>query len=662
MTAIETAYRESWRPPDRRPIYESLKDDLVFGNESPFPGGFDINNSPWIKEPLDKISEDIVKRVLVSGGAQLAKTLLGLIFVISCIKRRPGLTTWNGQTDDAIKKICEDKAWPLFRRSKMINELLPRDANKRRIKSIVFPHMSLRFQSASENNAHGDTVKNQVNDERHLWLPGMIHKFKSRVGSMPDHKILDLSTGSVKLAEQFLEDGTLLELGDDFFNDFHAGSRSIWSVHCPKCGDQQPLVMTHRDANNRILRNKKGDPQYGFVWEDNSTTRPGGRWNYAEVARTVRWHCVHCGHEIPDSYDNILALNSLENGAGYVVTNTLHDPEIWSYRYPAWVSPIVGWGTIVKEWLRAQEAARAGDYLAVKTVIQNRFAEAWDESVTLGEDSKPTGDYDLDKWNDEEDPRFAGGCRIFMTVDRQKKGGTHFWILIRAWNDAGESRLIDYLKVFSWDEVAAKQAEYNIQGHRVLVDSGDETAEVYGQCVLHGWTALKGEDAEHFKHPNPRNPKEPILRYYSQPTKGDPVLGKSARKLDPAVRKAMSKRRYAKLYRWARGPVQDILAAFISGESHYWGRAKIEPQHYADHLDSEVKKHVRDKRGRDRAMWVQVKPDNHARDLEAMQVAALLMARILRGSMDVSEQVPKSGTHDIEEKLRAAVRALTRKQ
>lgn len=641
MTVIEVVWREAWAPPDRRPIYEALADDLIFGNESPFPGAFDINNSPWIKEPLDKLFEDDVRRVLVSGAAQLSKTLAGLIFVMGCIKRRPGLTTWNGQTDDAIKKVCEDKAWPLFRRSRMISQLLPRDLNKRRIRSIVFPHMSLRFQTASENNAHSDTVRNQINDERHLWPPGMIHKFKSRVGAMRDHKILDLSTGSVKTAEQILDDGTLLELGDDFFNDWQSGSRSVWSVKCPKCGDLQPEVLTHRDHLGRPSKDADGNTVYGFVWDDNETTRPGGRWHFAELLRTVRWRCRSCKHELADNDDNIRQLNDPSNGAGYVITNPLHDPSVWSYRYPAWVSILVGWRTIVAEWVKAQEAARAGDYLAVKTVIQNRFAEAWDDSITLGGDSRGSGDYEIDKWADDPDGRFATG-RIFMTVDRQRKGGTHFWACIRIWNEAAESRLIWFGKLFSWEEVRAKQLEMSIKDHRVLVDSGDEAAECYGQCVLYGWTALKGEDAEYFLHPSAKKGAPAIQRYYAKPTRGDPIFGKNARKVSQAVRKAMVKRRYAKLYRWSTISVRDILAALIAGNSHYWGRPKEEPEGYADQLDSEVKKHIRDRRGRERAMWVQVKPDNHARDLEAMQVVAALMAGLLKGSTE--EEVPESGT------------------
>lgn len=647
MTIIESTWRDAFRPPDRRPVYESLRDEIIFGNESPFPGPLDIANSPWIKEPLDRLMDDAVRRVLVSGAAQLSKTLMGLIFVLACIQRRPGLTTWNGQTDDAIKKVCEDKAWPLLRRSPMVQRLLPRDLSKRRIRSIVFPHMSLRFQSASENNSHSDTVKNQINDERHLWQPGLIHKFLSRVGSMPDHKVLDLSTGSVKTAEQYLDDGTILELGDDFFNDWQTGSRSIWSVHCPKCGDPQPLVMTHRDQNGRPLRDRKGDPVYGFVWETSDLTRPGGRWNFGELMRTVRWHCIHCHHELANTRENIIMLNSLDKGAHYAATNPLHDPRIWSYRYPAWVSHIVGWATIVAEWLRAQERAKAGDYLATKTVIQNRFAEAWDDSITIGEDSKGTADYDLDQWAEDESGRFQQG-RVYMTVDRQKKNGTHFWVVVRIWNESGESRLIDYRKLFSWAEVRAKQLELGIKDHRVLVDTGDETVECYGQCVLYGWTALKGEDTEFFAHPNPKDKKHPIRRLYSRMAKGDPVMGKSRAKLSSEVRKALVKRRFAKLYRWSTIGVRDILASLIAGgeDRPYWGRPRVEPEHYADHLNSEVKKHVRDRRGRERAMWVQVKADNHARDLEAMQIVAALMAGILRGGDDSVDTVPEVVTKD----------------
>ncbi len=629
MNAIEKTWGQAWEPIDRRPIYEVLSDDLVFGNESPFPGAFDIRNSPAMKAPLDALSNDEVRRVSVSAAAQMFKTLLGLVFVIYCIKKRPGLTTWNGQTKDAISKVCEDKAWPLFRRCKSLDTLMPGDRHKKRTRSIVFPHMSLRFQSASENNAHSDTVKNQINDERHLWLPGMIHKFLSRVGSMPDHRVLDLSTGSVKIAEEKLADGTVIEIGDDFFTDWHSGTQEVWHVRCPKCRQLQPLAWKHArpDAD--------GKPVFGIAWDENEKTRPGGRWNFAAVRQTARWRCLLCRHGVADSRENRRALNALENGATYVAQNPDADPRSRSFRAPAMSSELVEWGTLVVEWIKATEAGRAGDYLPLKTFIQHRLAEAWDESVTLTAASNPTGDYEIgDEW------KVAGELaedRRFLTVDRQAgrgSDGVHFWALARCWSRDHGSRLLAFRRLESYAEIRAMQTELAIPDKRVLIDAGDESNEVYTQCAKFGWTALMGRDREYFAWPNPRQPRKPIRKLFSTPGRADPMKGKRKKEL------SRTGTRYARLIQWCTPGVRDILAALIAGNSTYWGRPKDEPEDYADQLNSEIKKQVRGKGGRLRWIWQQIRLDNHGRDCEAMQLVAALISGLIdtSGGADMADE------------------------
>jgi hypothetical protein len=680
---IERVWRAAWQPFDRRPIYESLAQDLVLGSESPYPGPFDIRNSGWIKEPLDALAQDHVRRVAVSGAAQLAKTLLGLIFVIWCVLRRPGLTTWNGQTDDAIKKVAEDKAWPLFRRCKSLKPLMPADRNKQRIRSIVFPHMSLRFQSASENNAHSDTVKNQVNDERHLWTPGLIHKFLSRVGSMPNHKILDLSTGSTKHADEKLADGTIREVGDDFFNDWNAGTREIWSVCCPGCGRLQPLAWKHRDHEGQEILDGNGKPVFGIVWDENETTRPSGRWAFAQVRKTARWRCQAdtlgikryrhvkrggaeirqeikdpCRFELTDSPDNIRQLNDIDRGARYQVTNPLADSIHRTFRFPAMVSELVGWGTLVVEWLKALDAAKAGDFGPLKTFVQNRLAEAWDESVTLTAESLATGDYELgaDWLDDAGVPKCE---RRFITVDVQEKGGRHYWALCRDWSAIGESRLRYFDKLFAWEEIRAKQLELGIPDKRVIVDSadGNNTREIYEVCCRYGWTAFQGVDRESFPHPNPRQPSKPIMKLWSRSVKGDPSLGarvkaKGTRAGRRAVKLYAGARRFATLYRWSNPSIKDILARLLSNSWKYWGRPSNEPREYTNQVNSEIKKQERDKRGRMRWIWKQTRDDNHARDLEAMQVVAAMMSGLLVAEADAKAE--PDGDKTAAEKLIAA--------
>ncbi len=653
MSFIRKLRLQSWRPIDRRPIYESLADDLILPQGTPYPGAFDIANSPWIKEPLDAIATDGCKRVLVSGAAQLGKTLFGIIFVIWCVLRRPGITTWNGQTDPAIRKFAEDKAWPLLRACKSLMALLPADRNKVRTRSIVFPSGSVRFQGASENNSHGDTVANQINDERHLWKPGLIYKFDSRVGSMPNAKQLDLSTGSIKYGTEELSDGTTREFGDDFFNQCRDATQEIWSVKCPGCGRLQPLAWKHRDNDGSDLTDSNGKQVFGIVWDENSTTRQNGRWNFAAVKKTARWKCQAdaldgmrhrtsaglqiadpCNFELTDTPDNIRTLNAFENGARYQVTNPLADPAIRSFRFPAMVSELVGWGTLVVEWLKAQSAAAAGDFGPLKTFIQNRLAEAWDASVTIQGESRATGDYDLGTpWLDESGQPIE--FRRRMTVDRQrgKDGqGVHFWVLVRDWNATHGSRLVSYEQLKSYQAIRDRQLELGIKDAEVLIDAGDQAREVYAAAAQYGWTCLQGRDVEDFPWPNPKNIRQAIRKLWSQLRRGDPagVRAKTKGATRARVQIGRSRNRFARLFLWSNPGVKDILAALMSGNSSYWGRPRNEPREYTAQINSEIKKQVKDKRGRLRWMWIQTCDDNHARDCEAMQVLAALMSGLIK--------------------------------
>lgn len=625
MTTVEQAWRAAFEPVDRRPIYEVLADDLVFGNESPFPGPFDVRNSPAMKGPLDALAEDGVRRVLVSAGAQLFKTLLGLIFVIYCVRKRPGLTTWNGHTKDAITKACEDKAWPLFEKSASMKTLMPKNRHKRRTRSIVFPHMSLRFQTASKGNAASDTVKNMVNDERHLWQPGMIRRFLGRTHAMPAAKILDLSTGSIKFGEEALPDGTAREHGDEFFNDCRDGTMEVWSVRCPKCGRLQPLRFTHRDARGNDLKDTDGKPVRGIAWNTDSATQPGGRWHFGAVKASVRWKCQAdalgisgepCEHEVRDTRANRRALNATGE---YVATNPGADPSIRSFVAPAMCSEVRAWGDMVVDFLKACDAARAGVFDALKVFVQETLGEAWDESGTIKADSNPSGDYALgDEWKDDTGALLED--RRFLTVDRQAgRGaeGVHFWALCRQWSGRAGSRLVAFRRLNSWEEVRAMQQELAIPDKRVLVDAGDEATEVYAWCARYGWTALAGRDRDCFHWPNPAKPGEPIRKLYSSPLRGDSAKGK----------KAASGPRFARLFLWSTRGVRDILARMIAGSGNYWGRPKNEPDGYAEQLNSEVRVQMKDpKTGRIRHIWKQIKIDNHARDCEAMQVVAALMS------------------------------------
>jgi hypothetical protein len=611
---VEQVWRESFRPPDRRPIYEAMASRVALGNESPFPGEFDVANSPMMKRIFEALLDDEVNEVSVSAAAQSGKTLLALLFLMWVILENPGSAQWNAQTESAAKKLAETKLWPLWKRCRDLQGILPRDKNKARTLSVIFPHMPFHIQPACENNAHGDSIKIQINDERHLWADGLMDKFRDRTTAFWNKKILNLSTGSLKYGEQQTDAGPV-EFGDDFFTDWHKGTQEVWAVPCPECGQMQELAWIHEDARGRPVKDEHGKWIYGIVWDENETTKPGGRWNYEAVARTARWRCRFCDHEVADNPPAIRALNA---PGDYIVKNPWAPRHLRSFRWPAMASELISLGKLVVEWLQAQDAKAAGNLLPLRRFFQNRLARFWNIGETIETASEPTADYLIGEeyeWLDEEGKALAH--RRFMTVDRQKIETGYFW-LVRDWSIDGESRKVAFGRAATLQDARAFQLAYGVLDKRVLIDTSFETIDCYQICLRYGWTALKGDDQEWFNH------EGNFRRPYSVMIKADPTIG-----VKRAKKSKLKARRYARLYKWSNPTVKDLLAKLRAGKGRYWGRPSNEDPIYTDGIDSEEKRAERDEHGRVKFRWKPVKVNNHPWDLECMQVVAALMSRLI---------------------------------
>ena len=642
-SCVQCAWSTAWRPPERRPIYLFANEHMSFGSESPYQGRFRVENSPFAQAPFDWLRDDEIDIIDLHGPAQTVKTTLGLLFAVDCICNNPGAFTWNSPTKDAAGKVAEKKAWPLFRRCQPILDRLPADPKAWRKLSVLFPDAPFHIQTASEGNAHGDTVKYQVNDDLQMWVQGMKDKFEKRTSAFTGtgRKILNLSTGSLKTHEEKLPDGTLVERGDDAFESWMKGTQSLFNVRCPEpeCHELQPLVWQHRQPDGKPLLDPKGKPVYGIVWDENPTTRPNGRWNWQEVKKTARWRCRNprCGFELADTRANIRALSCLENGACYIDTNPLPEPNRKSGRYPAMACELISWGQLVVEYLFALDCLAAGNVKPLQEFVMNRLAEAWFAGTSTETDTKATGDYRTgDVWRDAQGkPREV---RRFLVLDQQQAGGKHFKALCRDFDVAtGESRFVGYWpRLENEAEIQALQRDLGITNNgRVLLDVGDGTAAIenYSMVARNNWTGLKGSDAEGFQHPDPRGTGKRIIKAFSRPFYGDPSLGKKGKKKASRARRKLRKPGTALCYHWSNPTFKDMLAILRGGLGLYWGRPTDEPQEYTDGLHTEHKVMEQDKRtGRPKWRWVLKNPNdrnNHPWDLECMALVAALMSGLL---------------------------------
>src|SRR5437870_1999906 len=106
---LEHIWEESWTPPDRRPPWMWAEEHIPSIVYSPIPGRFRSDNSPMIREPLEKIVDPKVRLVSISASIQSCKTSTGEIALSYIIPNMPGPTLWLDQTDDDAKDQAESR-------------------------------------------------------------------------------------------------------------------------------------------------------------------------------------------------------------------------------------------------------------------------------------------------------------------------------------------------------------------------------------------------------------------------------------------------------------------------------------------------------------------------------------------------------------------------
>ena len=101
-------------------------------------------------------------------------------------------------------------------------------------------------------------------------------------------------------------------VGDDFDTEYNSGTCEVWHLKCQSCG--KLFAPSFYDC---------------MRWESNETTKPGGVWNYEEVAKTVTMACSHCDHAHTNTEAN---WRQMVKG-GYVATNDNPTPRVRSFSF-----------------------------------------------------------------------------------------------------------------------------------------------------------------------------------------------------------------------------------------------------------------------------------------------------------------------------------------
>jgi phage terminase large subunit GpA-like protein len=563
---IKRAFFKNFRPPsDLTPAQWASDRVVILDGLTP---KYSTVNAPWQTEPLDIVADPEVKEVVYLAPIGTGKTTFmeaGLCYIIA---EDPGPTLLVGQTDDDLKDWAETRMDYAIMNTAETAALLPRDRHKKRKMEILFPSMSLFLTGANLSGLQSKSMRRVFCDEAWQYRPGMLNEARGRLHDRWNRQFFILSQAGVK--------------GDDLDKAWGHSDQREFSFSCPDCGTVQPWKWCN------------------VVGYEDDTLEPLAR---AQLAR-LKCDNAECDWTCPDSPQ---PRRALAEGGQYVATAVgmpghvgFHYNVLANWRKPLW--------EIVLLWLEAKAAMRVGNVDPLRQFIQKRLAETWEEDLTDNRAALVGNGYLVSEFTSGQ--KIEEEAHRFLTVDKQRD---HFWAGVRAWRASGESMLLWYGRIETFDGVHDLALRYGIKPQMVFVDAGYDTDQVYSACARMNWTALHGSGQKSFAY---------------KKQNGD-VIHRPFTRFQDATASGGGKARYS---HWASDRIKDILHAHRTGIAGAWHIPDDISPDFLKQIDAETKREVINSKTKQvDYRWVKTRNSNHAFDVEAMQIVAALMLKIIPG-------------------------------
>lgn len=478
-------------PPSDEPAWKWIEDHVELGSNSELKR-FDFELVPmhrWIHEQLQKQQ---VRFFTMMVCAQAGKTVNMLAHLLYKIKNQPRDVAWY--TDTGIKAVADykTKIKPFFENARGLGALFPKERERRSQKLIQFESMNMHVLGAeSASNRESITLFEAYCDEVRNYVPGALTQIDNRMKTIRSSKRVVFSSAGNE--------------HDELHRAFNEGTRHLFYFQCPHCKHRQPFRFG-RDATTMFPEPREYG---GFVWDTNEVTKPSEDvWNFTELAKTVRYECENkdCRHHFTKA-DRWRLLATLEP----VQTNPHADPNnisvsFWE-AYMPWQS--CDWDNIVIKFLRAQLAAKRGDFEPLRVFVCETLGEPWrppgGHTINEGEVMARCGEYATGE-------RMQGdGLVDVITCDFQLG---YLYFVHRQWKKNEGSRLVDCGTLPTFDDLRKYQLANGVRDRCVFIDCAYKPSEVFDACASYGrwvvdmarpqapfkgrawdgWTPCKGEE------------------------------------------------------------------------------------------------------------------------------------------------------------------------
>ena len=519
---------------------------------------------PYWNEPVECLTDPAIREIAVlkcsrAGGSE--NILLNPIRYTIAQNPQPTLYVTGDQLsaerfmDKRVKRGLRSAiaCWRAFKSSNETQH------------DISFPGMDFRVTWPKARQAFKqDGWALVLCDEVSLWPEYSADMARKRTDSYPFPHIVFIS--SPDPASRRASDD------DPIFVEYRRGDQRKWNCADPKTG--RPFVFA-----------MGGKEDHGLKW-DKGAKKEDGTWDLDRVRASA--HYV-----TPDGtrIENKDRMSVVRTGK-WIATVPTAPVNTRSYHINAFMVPFKSgdFGEIAVAFLQAQMRGPQ----TLRTFIYEYLAEPWTQDVERISDdqvSRRVAEYRRGQsfFELHADYRDLRRGRL-MDVDVQKLG---LWYLVREWTVGGNSCLVEWGYVGTWDEIDRIASDNKCEAVMVDAGYGERTTEVYEECIRRKMVPAKGDDRS----------TTPDMVWRS--TDINPYEG---------TRRAVQGESL-KLVLWHTDTFKLMLLARIRGETRGWFVYRGVERDYCMQVTAEE----RTPKG-----WIKRRRDNHMTDLEAMQIVMAL--------------------------------------
>ena len=464
---LEARIRKVFRPDEGGDIVSWLESNIRQIPFSPMPSGFRVAETPWLAEPLRACADPEVRLVVTIAPIQSGKSLMAEMLSCFIIARQPAPTLYLNDQDSNAADWMQSRLRVLWENVPPVLAKLSKDETGKKSGTVQTEDMTFWCLGAfNEKNLQRRSIRWLVGDETWLWPQGHLAEASARVTSFGWlGKRIFMSQGSFQ--------------GDDTEAVWNTTDRRVWSFACPACGHRQPYSWDQVKIPDAMQRD--------------------GEYDYGLIKRETKYECEGCKKQFADTRSNRDDFNAT---GFYNPTNPTADPANQGYTWSGLAAR--SWGAMAEMYVRAKLVLDVnGDSKAMQIFKQKQLAHFWSDAPDDFGSLQTIGDYKQgDEW--EKEARIDPGTRKihtdhkrekqirarFMSVDVQREG---FFCLVRGWAEGGDSRLIKWRYVQTWEDVIAMGKALEVHPALTYVDCGDQFDDVIRQCGINKWTALRGD-------------------------------------------------------------------------------------------------------------------------------------------------------------------------